>query len=62
MRRGCLNVISDAYPGLECAIKGNLIGALRRESADIDDELFEGISTIIDALIDEGPVKGITVY
>jgi len=37
----------DAYLGLECGNKGNLIGALRHGS--IDDELFEGISVIIDA-------------
>jgi len=60
LRKGCANEIMDAYLGLECANKGNLIGALRHGS--IDDELFEGISVIIDALLDEGPVEGISVY
>lgn len=60
LRKGCANVITDAYLGLECAVKGDLISALRREY--IDDELFEGISIIIDALLDEGPVKGISAY
>jgi len=60
LRKGCANEIMDAYLGLECGNKGNLIGALRHGS--IDDELFEGISVIIDALLDEGPVEGISVY
>jgi len=39
LRKGCANEIMDAYLGLECGNKGNLIGALRHGS--IDDELFE---------------------
>lgn len=60
LRKGCANAIVNAYLGLECANKGDLIGALRGNS--IDDELFEGISIIIDALLDEGPADGISVY
>lgn len=60
LRRGCANAIMDSYLGLECAIKGDLIGTLRSDS--LDDELFDGISIIIDALLDEGPVNGISVY
>ena len=60
LRKGCANAVMDAYLGLECAIKGDLINALKRDS--FDEELFEGISVIIDALLDEGPVDGISVY
>lgn len=60
LRKGCANSVMDSYLGLECAIKGDLIGALRRDY--IDDELFEGISIIIDAMLDEGPVEGISAY
>jgi hypothetical protein len=60
LRKGCANSVMDAYLGLECAKKGNLIDALRRDS--LDEELFDSISVIIDALLDEGPVEGISVY
>lgn len=60
LRKGCANAVMNAYLGLECANKGNLIGALHQDT--IDNELFEGISVIIDALLDEGPVEGISAY
>jgi len=60
LRKGCSNMVMDAYLGLECAEKGNLIGALRK--GDMDDELFDGICTIIVALLDEGPCEGISAY
>ena len=60
LRHGCENGVMDAYLGLTCAIKGDLISALREDH--IDGELFEGCATIIDALLDEGPVPGISEY
>jgi hypothetical protein len=45
---------------LTCAKKGGLISALRQES--MDDELFDSVSIIIGALLDEGPVAGISKY
>lgn len=60
LRKGCTNTIMDAYLGLECATKGDLVNALRQGS--IDEEIFEGAGIIINALIDEGPQKGISVY
>ncbi len=60
LRHGCENTIMDAYLGLICAKKGELISVLR--NGNIDEELFEGISAIINAMIDEGPVDGISVY
>jgi predicted kinase len=60
LRKGCANSVMDAYLGLECAQKGNLVGALRCDS--LDDDLFDSISVIINALLDEGPVAGISVY
>ena len=60
LRKGCENGIMDEYLGLECARKGNLISALRQESIDAD--LFNGVSIILNALLDEGPVDGISAY
>ena len=60
LREGCSNGVMDAYLGLICANKGDLIAALRQEHLDSD--LFESVSIIIDALIDEGPVPGISEY
>lgn len=60
LRSGCSNGVMDAYLGLTCAVKGDLISALRQDS--IDDGLFDGIAVIIDALLDEGPVGGISKY
>ena len=60
LREGCANHVMDAYLGLPCAVKGDLICALRQDW--IDDELFHGIAIIIEALLDEGPARGISVY
>lgn len=60
LRKGCLNSVMDAYLGLSCATKGDLISALRQES--MDDELFDSTAIIIDALLAEGPTGGISVY
>jgi len=60
LRDGCSNAVVDAYLGLECAVKGDLISALRNDEIDVD--CFESISIIIDVLMDEGPVQGISVY
>ena len=49
LRKGCANDIMDEYLGLECANKGGLIFALRQDS--IDDDLYEGVAIIIDALL-----------
>lgn len=60
LRKGCSNAVMDTYLGLECAVKGDLIGALRSEV--LDDALFDSIGVIMDALLDERPVEGISVY
>ncbi|QIK70064.1 hypothetical protein G7062_07100 [Erysipelothrix sp. HDW6C] len=60
LREGCDNAVLPAYLGLTCATKGCLIDALRENV--ITGEDFEGIATIIDALLDEGPTEGISVY
>lgn len=60
LREGCSNGVMDAYLGLECAVKGDLISALRQES--LDDQLFNSVAIIINALLDEGPVSGISAY
>jgi hypothetical protein len=60
LRHGCENTVMDAYLGLDCANKGNLIGVLRHD--DLDADLFDSICIIIDALMDEGPADGISAY
>lgn len=60
LRNGCVNAVMNAYLGLECAYKGNLINVLRQDS--LDNELFESVSVIIEALLDEGPANGISSY
>ncbi len=60
LRSGCVNSVMDAYLGLVCATKGDLISALRQET--IDPEMFDSIAVIVDALVDEGPVSGISEY
>lgn len=57
---GCANQVMNAYLGLECAQKGDMIAVLRQ--GQMDDELFSGIGVIVDALLDEGPVDGISAY
>ena len=60
LRNGCSNDVMDSYLGLTCAIKGDLISALRQDT--MDDTLFDSIVIIVDALLNEGPVLGISVY
>ncbi len=60
LRFGCKNDVMNAYLGLTCAVKGNMIDALRRDN--MDEELFEGISVIMDALLSDGPVAGMKDY
>ena len=60
LRNGCSNDILDDYLGLICAVKGDLISALRQKT--IDSVLFDSILLIVDALIREGPVAGISKY
>jgi len=60
LRHGCSNTINDAYLGLLCAEKGDLIGKLR--SGNIDGELFDGIVTILKAMLNEKISKGLSTY
>jgi hypothetical protein len=60
LRRGCENDVMDAYLGLECANKGGLIDALRKD--EIDNDLFNSICVLMEALFDEGPAAGISEY
>ena len=60
LREGCSNSVMDAYLGLECAQKGDLISMLRKDV--LDDGIFESVSVIVDALLDEGPTAGISEY
>lgn len=60
LRNGCSNGVLDNYLGLTCAEKGDLISVLRQQSMDAD--MFNSIAIIINALLDEGPVDGISKY
>ena len=60
LRDGCANGIMDAYLGLTCAVKGDLISALRQDN--LYSKLFDSVAVIIDALLDEGPAPGISEY
>ena len=60
LRHGCTNEVMDSYLGLTCAKKGDMITALRQPNLDHD--LYESISVIVSAMLDEGPVVGISVY
>ena len=60
LREGCANGILDAYLGLVCATKGDLIGVLRRPELDAD--LFEAAGVIMEAMTDEGPAEGLSAY
>lgn len=60
LRSGIDNDVMNAYLALIVAEKGRLIEALRMEN--IDDELFKSVVEIMEALLDEGPVSGISVY
>jgi len=60
LREGCSNGVMDAYLGLTCAVKGDLISALRQNT--LDEKLFDSVAIIIDALLDEGPTSGISEY
>ncbi|MCL2812813.1 MAG: hypothetical protein FWD25_13115 [Clostridia bacterium] len=60
LRNGCSNDIMDAYLGLTCAVKGDLISSLRQNA--LDDKLFNSVAIIIEALLDEGPASGISEY
>lgn len=61
LRAGLENRVMNSYLALTVAEKGRLIEALRAETID-DEELFASIEDIVEALLDEGPVAGITVY
>jgi len=60
LHEGCMNNIMSAYLGLECAVKCDLISILRQGA--LDSKTFDSVSTIIVALLDEGPVSGISEY
>lgn len=60
LRDGCSNSVMDAYLGLVCAVKGDLISALQQDS--IENDMFGRVAVIIDALLDEGPIEGISEY
>ena len=60
LRHGCRNSVMNEYLACICARNGDLRQAL---SADpIDDELFQGATDIIEALINGGPAEDIDDY
>jgi hypothetical protein len=57
---GCEEGTPKLYLALTCAYKGDLISALRQET--LDTKVFEGVSEVIDALLNEEPMPGISAY
>jgi len=58
LEEGCHNEIDPAYTALTCAKKINLLEILNEEN--ISSKRFNDISYLVDALLDEGPVIGIS--
>ena len=56
---GCKNSVVNAYSAYTCAIKGRMMEELMK---DLDEQLLDGVGVIIEALHDEGPAPGISVY
>ena len=57
---GCSNRVMNEYLALVCANKGNLLSYLQRE--DLSEEFFCGAEIILSAMLNEGPVDGISAY
>lgn len=60
LQNGCANDVQDSYLALTAARKGELLLALQEDS--LKSASFDGIAIIVDALIDEGPVPGISAF
>ena len=60
LREGLDIEVLKEYLGLTVAEKGQLIETLRKES--LEEDLFESVTIVVEALLDEGPVSGISVY
>jgi hypothetical protein len=57
LTEGTKNTVENAYSSLTCWQKSNAEKLLR---GDISDEEYKGISAILEGLLDEGPVPGIS--
>lgn len=57
LKNGVHNEVTPAYSGLDCYEKTDFISHLKRP---MDHDLYSGMSDIIAALFDEGPVAGIS--
>jgi hypothetical protein len=61
LRHGCANEVMNEYLALDCAVIGDLAGALAAE--EIDDELLDGAGLIVAALLSPyGPAGNIDSY
>lgn len=59
LRQGFSNSVMNEYTAVNCAVRGGLVEALAREH---DDALMLGAAEILYALLNEGPVPGMSVY
>jgi hypothetical protein len=57
---GCKCSVMDAYLGLECAQKADLLSYLKQD--DLSDNILQGINVIFKAMLDERQVSGISQY
>ncbi len=60
IREGWYNEVIPAYSALDAAEKGELMKFLEKDT--FSDEDVKGVEGLVEALLDEGPVRGISVY
>ncbi len=58
VRNGVHNDVVPAYSGMDCFEKVHYLERIRRPVLDL--ETYRGLADILDALLDEGPVTGIS--
>ncbi|MDE6052662.1 MAG: hypothetical protein K2G55_02620 [Lachnospiraceae bacterium] len=58
VRNGVHNDVLSAYSGLDCFEKVHYLE--RIQSADMDLDTYRGLADILDAMLDEGPVAGLS--
>lgn len=58
VRNGVHNAILSAYSGLDCFEKVHYLERIQR--ADMNLDTYRGLADILDAMLDEGPVAGIS--
>lgn len=58
VRNGVRNAVLPAYSGLDCFEKVHYLARIRSDNLDLD--TYRGLADILDAMLDEGPVAGLS--